>query len=206
MKPLFIVIEGIDGAGKTTQAERLRSFFVDQGDRAVISSEPTDGVIGKLIRQALQAKISLYQQAATFDRQLAYLFAADRHYHLFNDHDGVYALMQRDRTHVIATRYYFSSLAYNSNNSQEYEFVFRLNQDFPNPDLVIYIDLPISVSLQRLSPYEELEIYETEHKLIQVRNNYERIFANYSGKLLRIDGKNSIDLIHTQIVYALQPQ
>lgn len=204
MKPLFIVFEGIDGSGKTTQAERLTSYFVEQGDRAVISSEPTEGVIGKLIRQALQDKGLLYQQGDRFDQQMAYLFAADRHYHLFNEQDGVYQLIQRDRTHVISTRYYFSSLAYNSNNPQEYEFVHGLNRYFPNPDLVIYLDLPVSVSLQRLSQYETLEVYETEQKLIQVRDNYERIFTNYSGKLLRLNGIDEVDLIHAQIVNALQ--
>jgi dTMP kinase len=205
MKPLFIVFEGIDGSGKTTQAERLKSYLIEQGDRAVISAEPTEGVIGKLIRTAMQDKNGLHQQGETFDRQMAYLFAADRHYHLFNDFDGVYSLLQRDRTHVIATRYFFSSLAYNSNNPQEYEFVYGLNQHFPNPDWVIYINLPLSAALQRLSQYDALEVYETEHKLRQVQANYEKMFRNYSGRLLTIDGTKPIDSIHSQIVAALQP-
>lgn len=206
MNPLFIVFEGIDGSGKTTQAESLKSYLIEVGDRAVMSSEPTEGVTGKLIRQALQDKNWLHQQGETFDAQMAYLFAADRHYHLFNELDGVYSLIKRDRTHVIATRYYFSSLAYNSNNPQQYEFVSGLNQYFPNPDWVIYIDLPVSVSLERLSQYDTLEVYETEQKLMQVRENYERMFTHYGGRLLKIDGTDRIDAIHAQIVNALQQQ
>ncbi|MGL5034794.1 MAG: dTMP kinase, partial [Microcystaceae cyanobacterium] len=54
MRPLFIVFEGIDGSGKTTQAEALQSFFIAQGQQAVISPEPSHGFIGQLIRTALQ--------------------------------------------------------------------------------------------------------------------------------------------------------
>ena len=110
MKPLFIVFEGIDGSGKTTQAEQLKCYWINQGDRAVISSEPTEGMIGKLIRKAMQDKLLLNQHGVTFDEQMAYLFAADRHYHLFNELDGVYQLLRSD-IHVLSTRYYFSSLA-----------------------------------------------------------------------------------------------
>jgi dTMP kinase len=200
MKPLFIVFEGIDGSGKSTQAEKLREYFIQQGDRAVISPEPTEGIIGKLIRKAMRDKILLNQQGGTFDEQMAYLFAADRHYHLFNELDGVYALMQRDRTHVISTRYYFSSLAYNTNSPEDYAFISRLNHHFPNPDLVIYLDLSVAIALERLSQCEALEIYETETKLTQVKANYDQIWSQYQGNLLIIDGSMAIDEIHKQVI------
>ncbi|MGK7955608.1 MAG: dTMP kinase, partial [Crocosphaera sp.] len=147
MQSLFIVLEGIDKAGKTTQAELLKDYFTHQGDSAIISSEPTDGVIGKLIRKAMQTQVFMIQDKVKFDEQMAYLFAADRHYHLYNEVDGVYKLIQEDSCHVIATRYYFSSLAYNSNNQEEFNFVYGLNQRFPNPDLVIYLEIPLNVAL-----------------------------------------------------------
>lgn len=200
MKPLFIVLEGIDKAGKSTQAELLKNHFITQGNSAIISSEPTDGVIGKLIREAMQNQIIAIKDKEKFDEQMAYLFAADRHYHLYNDVDGVYKLIQQNKSHVIATRYYFSSLAYNCNNQKEFDFVYGLNQRFPNPDLVIYLDIPLDIALSRLENSAYQEIYETQEKLKKVRENYDQIFHNYQGLLLKLDGTNTRDKIHQEII------
>lgn len=206
MQPLFIVLEGIDKAGKTTQAERLKQYFINQGDSAIISSEPTEGVIGQLIRKAMQNQVFMMKDKAIFDQQMAYLFAADRHYHLYNEVDGVYKLTQQDYFHVIATRYYFSSLAYNSNNQGEFNFVYGLNQRFPNPDVVIYLDIPVDIALSRLENVVYKEVYETKEKLQQVKKNYDNIFQSYDGKIVKIDGKNSVEQIQKEIISYLEKQ
>ncbi len=206
MQPLFIVLEGIDKAGKTTQAEQLKQYLINQGDLAIISSEPTEGVIGKLIREAMQNVVFKINNKAKFDQQMAYLFAADRHYHLYNEVDGVYKLIQQNHSHVIATRYYFSSLAYNSNNQEEFNFVYELNQRFPNPDVVIYLDIPVDIALSRLENAVYKEVYETKEKLQQVKENYDKIFQSYDGKIVTIDGKNSIEQIHKDIISYLEKQ
>lgn len=200
MNPLFIVLEGIDKAGKSTQAELLKDYFIKQKQKVIISSEPTDGPIGKLIREAMQSQIIAIKHQETFDEQMAYLFAADRHYHLYNDVDGVYKLINEEHTHVIATRYYFSSLAYNSNTEKEFNFVSRLNQRFPNPDIVFYLDIALEVAISRLNNASFKEVYETEAKLKQVRQNYENIFQNYQGTILNLDGTEAIETIHQKIV------
>ncbi|MDJ0731444.1 MAG: dTMP kinase [Crocosphaera sp.] len=204
MQPLFIVLEGIDKAGKTTQAELLKRYLINQGDSAIISSEPTEGVIGKLIRKAMQNQVFMIKDKAKFDQQMAYLFAADRHYHLYNEVDGVYKLIKQDHYHVIATRYYFSSLAYNSNNQEEFNFVYGLNKHFPNPDLVIYLDIPLDIALSRLKNALYQEVYETQEKLEQVKENYQEIFQSYNGQILKIDAKNNIEKIHQQIIAYLE--
>ncbi|MDJ0601355.1 MAG: dTMP kinase [Crocosphaera sp.] len=204
MESLFIVLEGIDKAGKTTQAERLKQYLINQGNSAIISSEPTEGVIGQLIRKAMQNQVFVMKDKTKFDQQMAYLFAADRHYHLYNEVDGVYKLIKQDRYHVIATRYYFSSLAYNCNNQEEFNFVYGLNKCFPNPDLVIYLDIPLDIALSRLENSLCKEIYETEEKLQQVKDNYQQIFQSYDGEILKIDGKDSIEQIHQQITAYLE--
>ena len=237
MKKLFIVFEGIDSCGKTTQAELLKNYLIERGEQAVISSEPSNGIIGNIIRQALKQKIifsnanshapefnsgervshsptlkdipadkdsSSIQDTALdnrnlFDEQMAYLFAADRHDHLYNDIDGVYKLI-KDNYHVISTRYYFSSLAYNCDTPEKFAFIQKLNHRFPNPDLTIYIDLPIEVSLLRLQERSSKEIYENKSKLTKVREQYQQIFADYQGKAIAIDGTADIQNIHQQIV------
>ncbi|MEM8778230.1 MAG: dTMP kinase [Cyanobacteria bacterium P01_G01_bin.49] len=200
MKPLFIVLEGIDKAGKSTQAEKLKEYLINCNYQAIISSEPTDGVIGKLLREAMQSQIIAIKDKAKFDEQMAYLFAADRHYHLYNDVDGVYKLIQQNHSYVIATRYYFSSLAYNANTQKEFDFVYGLNKCFPDPDLVIYMDISLELALSRIenSPYQE--VYETKEKLKRVKENYHKIFQSYQGNILKLDGMNTIESIHHQII------
>lgn len=198
-KGLFIVIEGIDSSGKSTQADLLRDYFIATGSKAVISPEPTDGSIGKLIREAMQKRAIFIEDSQRFDEQMAYLFAADRHYHLYNDVDGVFKLINQ-QCNVITTRYYFSSLAYNCRTPEEFKFVSRLNQKFPQPDLVIYIDIPIEVCLERLSERSCREIYENKRKLEKVRQNYQDIFDQYNGLILPIDGVEQEEIIHNKIV------
>ncbi|MEM8719334.1 MAG: dTMP kinase [Cyanobacteria bacterium P01_G01_bin.39] len=201
-KRLFIVFEGIDSSGKTTQAELLKQYFLGINQQAVISPEPSNGIIGNLIRQALKRRIIFSTQQHLFDEQMAYLFAADRHDHLYNEIDGVFKLIQ-DSYHVISTRYYFSSLAYNGNNIEQYNFIKKLNDRFPNPDLTIYLDIPIRVSLARLQERSSTEIYETETKLTKVRQQYQKIFAQYDGRMIEINGTNDAKQIHQQIVQAV---
>jgi dTMP kinase len=204
MKSLFIVFEGIDGAGTSTQADLLKDYFIARNQPAIVSPEPTDGAIGKLIRAAMQNPIFPIQDREKFDEQMAYLFAADRHYHLYNDVDGILKLTQQDNCHVITTRYYFSSLAYNCNTPEEYQFVSQLNARFPQPDLVIYVDLPVGVAIERLSERQQREVYENEEKLINVRTNFIKIFSEYEGKILIIDGQDTIENIHQQIIQSLE--
>ena len=134
-KKLFIVFEGIDSCGKSTQAELLKNYFINQGDRATISPEPSNGVVGNLIRNTLKQRIFFTHNRQKFDEQMAYLFAADRHDHLYNDIDGVFKLIAQG-FQVIVPRYYLSSLAYNSSTREEFQFVSKLNEKFPNPDCV----------------------------------------------------------------------
>ena len=198
-KKLFIVLEGIDSCGKSTQAELLKNYFVSQGDRAVISPEPSNGIIGNLVRNALKKRILFTQDRQKFDEQMAYLFAADRHDHLYNDIDGVFQLMATG-FHVIVPRYYFSSLAYNSSTAEEFSFVSKLNAKFPNPDLLIYLDIPIKTSVDRLKERSLKEVYETEVKLTQVRAKYQQILSQYQDLSLIIDGTQDKKTIYQQIV------
>ena len=202
-KKLFIVFEGIDSSGKSTQADLLKDYFVAVGEQAVISSEPTSGIIGNLIRQALKQRIIFSRDRNLFDRQMAYLFAADRHDHLYNDIDGVFKLMENN-FHVISTRYYFSSLAYNCDTVEQFEFIKKLNDCFPNPDITVYIDIPIEVSLARLQERSLQEIYETKTKLTKVREKYQQIFGEYKGKVIVLDGTQDKDWIHQQIIKFIQ--
>ncbi len=197
-KGYFIVFEGIDGSGSSTQAELLYQYFVENKQQAVLSPEPSSGKIGKLLRDFLSEQKDFATQEL-FDQQMAYLFAADRHHHLYNKIDGVQKIIN-DRTHVITTRYYFSSLAYNAKNKEEYQFVSLLNQQFPPPDLLIYFDIPVDVALDRIKNRSVKEVYETHQKLIQVSDNFQKIIQEYEYPKLIIDATKTTEEIHQQII------
>jgi dTMP kinase len=199
MKNLFIVFEGIDGSGTSTQSNLLKNYFLKKGSNAVLSAEPSSGPVGHLIREGLKKRVVFSENENHFDQQLAYLFAADRHDHLYNDIDGVYKLLG-ERKHVICTRYYFSSLAYHCSNEEDFAFVRGLNAKFPNPDLVIYIDNPVEISIERLQQRTVQDVYENKEKLLAVKENYKKIFSEYQDKLLIVKGNKSVKDIHQEIV------
>lgn len=198
MKNLFIVFEGIDGSGTSSQSNILKDYFVKKGISAVLTEEPSSGPIGNLLRQGLKQRVVFSKDEKRFDQQMAFLFAADRHDHLYNDVDGVFKLLGEGK-HVICTRYYFSSLAYQA-DEDSYELVYDLNKRFPKPDLVIYIDNPVEVSIKRLQQRTVQDVYENKEKLIQVKERYNRIFAEYDGKLIIVNGDQTMEQIHSEIV------
>lgn len=194
----FIVFEGIDGSGTSTQAELLKNFLLDQGISAVTTTEPSSGPIGNMIREGFKKRVLFVENDKLFDEQMAYLFAADRHDHLYNEVDGIFALNNKKIT-TISTRYFFSSLVYHVSSEEEYQFIKTLNAKFPLPDLTIYIDNPIEISLQRISLRAHRDTYENKEKLIKVKNNYEKVFAEFNQNLLIVDGNDSIENIHKKI-------
>lgn len=197
----FIVFEGLDGSGTSTQAELLHSYFSSsQHLPTVLTAEPSDGPIGTMIRQTFKHRIHFASSIKHFDEQMAYLFAADRYDHLYNDIDGVTKLRQAGY-HVICTRYYFSSYAYHCRGPEDFDLVHALNRRFPEPDLVIYIDVPVATSDSRLKTRAIRDSYENEAKLKIVKSNYDKIFSTYTGQFLKVDGTRSIPEVHDAIVY-----
>lgn len=195
----FIVFEGLDGSGTSTQASRLNHYYREAGHAASLTTEPSSGPIGQQIRSAFSGRLQFSANAEIFDRQMAYLFAADRFDHLHNDNDGILNKIKAGTT-IISTRYFFSSYAYHCKSDDDFKQIATLNAAFPDPDFTIYVDVPIKVSLKRLAKRSSLEIYENEKKLIQVKKNYARIFENYKGRLLRVDGTLPEETIHQMIV------
>ncbi|MHC8337637.1 dTMP kinase [Pseudomonas sp. HLT2-19-2] len=192
MRGKFIVLEGIDGSGTSTQSKLLENTLGELGIRCATTCEPSDGPIGNLIRQIFKGRIKMSTGANKninsgdlFDEQMAYLFAADRHDHLYNDIDGIFSMLDKGIS-VICTRYYFSSLAYHCSNENDFNFVQELNKNFPKPDLIIYLDNPVEVSIKRMESRKFKDSYENLKKLTQAKENYKKAISNYQGKTLTI--------------------
>lgn len=198
-KGKFIVFEGLDGSGTSTQSQLLQNALLEKGEKVHLTCEPSPGPIGNMIRQAMQGRILFSQQDEKFDQQMAYLFAADRYDHLNNPVDGVLKLVE-EGFYVISTRYFFSSLAYHVTDRSSSQLVERLNCDFPYPDLLIYLDNPVESSIKRLNARTVLDKYEEENKLRLVSENYQKIVSDYKGQKLILSATDTKENIHSEIL------
>lgn len=206
MRGKFLVFEGIDGSGTSTQSALLQQALQTRGIKCATTCEPSDGPIGNLIRQIFKGRIKVSHGenphrpgGDLFDEQMAYLFAADRHDHLYNEIDGVHQLLERGAT-VICTRYFFSSIAYHCTSESDFNFVYEINKNFPNPDLIIYLDNPTEESLKRIETRKFKDSYENKDKLNQAKNNYRRAIESYAGQVIQVPANDPINVIHEKIL------
>lgn len=172
---MFLVIEGLDGSGKTTQINMLRDRLQGMGEACYLTAEPTELPTGKFIRSILQKEIT------ADPRTVAALYAADRIEHLFHPEEGLLHKLS-EGYHVIASRYYFSSLAYQSEHASP-GWVASLNMMAKRTlpaDITIFLDLEPEVSMQRIRARgEEMELFETEEKLTHVRESFHLAFEHF---------------------------
>lgn len=191
----FWVLEGLDGAGTTTQLKNLENYMFEKGMSVFRTAEPTIYESGLLIRRVLSGQFKVPQSTT------AYLFAADRDNHLNNPEYGIKSHLAKGET-VISDRYFFSSLAYQSIGFS-FEEVQKLNSAFPYPELVLYVDTPVKDCIRRIdSRGNEKEIYEKLDYQTKVHDNYERIFSDLPEgcRLIRVDGRLSREEIFSNLI------
>ena len=198
----FIVFEGIDGAGTTTQQrllkERLQSQFPHIGCHS--TAEPTSGPTGTFLRSVLRGEVQVSPRTA------AYLFAADRQEHLAAT-GGIEELC-RNNTIVISDRYLFSSLAYQSATCGP-ELPRLLNSSFPLPEYLFFFDIEPSQSLKRISGRGVTEIYENLPFLEATAAEYRRVIGEYEAMdtgmtILRLDASESLEKVAANIWSAVE--
>ncbi len=166
---MFVVFEGIDGAGLTTHARLTEKFLRERGYRVLLTKEPTDGLIGGLIRAALRGEWKAEPET------LQLLFAADRCRHVAR----VIAPALKEGYVVISDRYLFSSLAYGSLDC-DYEWLKAVNSRFPLPDVTFVLDLDPEVAVRRIKEDRfAFELFERLEKLAKVREAYLRIAEEF---------------------------
>jgi dTMP kinase len=180
----FVVLEGLDGAGTTTQLGLLRRRFEVEGIAAHCTWEPTDGPVGKVIRAALRGDLRLEP------RTLALLFAADRWEHVHAPGTGIRERVSRGEV-VVSDRYLYSSLAYQG-VEWSFEAVLALHEGFPLPSDVIYLDTPVEVSQQRLAGRGRRDLFDALPLQRRVAEGYERALracAPAGVRVHRVDGQ-----------------
>ena len=201
-KNLFIAFEGIDGSGKSTQVKLLAQKLEQEGHKIYTTCEPTEGPIGKMIREIFNHRMEGDQ------RTIAALFVADRLEHILNKNNGILKMLKDGYT-VITDRYYFSSYAYHSVH-MSMDWVIeanRMSADLLRPDLNLYIDIAPEVSMGRIKKERNsVEMYETLENQKQVHARYAEAFEKQKTleKIISINGDQSPEKIAHQVWEAVK--
>ena len=186
-KGLFIVFEGIDGAGTTTQAKKLVNWLKSIGREAIYTCEPTGYLTGQIIRLVLKGAIKCSQ------RVLALLFAADRVYHLERK---IKPAIEKGII-VVSDRYVLSSLAYQGVDLEE-NWLREINKFAVKPDLTFYLDIEVEEAIKRMGS-KSRDIFENREMLHKIRENYIRIISPKSGVII-LDSSKPVEEVFKQVI------
>lgn len=193
MKGKFIVFEGLDGSGQTTQAKLLAEYLLRLGKRVVLTKEPTlDSEAGRRIRKILDNKEKVSP------KELQELFVEDRRAHVKN---LIIPALNEGKI-VISDRYFFSTIAYGALDLDT-EWLIDLNKDFPFPDIVFLLKVRPEICLERIkSRGQGFKLFEELEKLKKIWETY-KILPQRFNNVYMIDGEQTIPKVHKDIIRVL---
>lgn len=197
----FIVIEGIDGAGKTTQANLLGQALATAGVRMQLTREPSDGTIGTLIRGILAGDGHVDEQT------LALLYAADRLDHVTRPGDGIVAALA-DGIVVISDRYCLSSFAYHAHvaSSDWIEAINAAALRAALPDLTVFLEVSPEVAFLRLRGRSHRDRYEHNEMIRVVHAAYARALQRHGERhhVVLVPGEGAIEAVHASVMASVR--
>jgi dTMP kinase len=186
----LLVIEGIDGAGKSTQARRLHEQLSGEGFDSLTLFEPTDGPYGRRIRELAVSG----REGIGADEELD-LFLKDREQ---NVRDNIGPALDANRI-VILDRYYFSTIAYQGARGLDPERLREMNEKIaPVPDLLLYIQIPLEIVEQRIKRGrgDSPNLFEELDYLAKVKALFDQMDFPY---LHTVDGTQSEDAVFADL-------
>jgi dTMP kinase len=193
----LLVLEGIDGSGKTTQARMLFDEMLRRGNgNVVLTAEPTNNGLGKIIRNELK------EQGETIDPLTVQLiFTADRAQHVYNIIEPRLA----NGSTVICDRYYYSTAAYAYALGLDMEELLRVNSVlFPKPAATVILDVPIKTARERIEKRNNKpDRFENTEMQKKVREGYIKLAKAPKlrwGEVRVIDADSSSDEVHKKIM------
>ena len=186
----FIVVEGLDGSGKSAQVDLLISYLKNNGKDVVVTKEPTtESEAGRKIKQALRKEITIDPFG------LQELYVQDRREHLENK--VIPAL--REGKFVVSSRYAFSTFAYGYADDLNVNLLMKMNNNFLLPDLTIIVDVSPESCVQRIEGRgEPKELFEQKEKLTKVNEIYKSIPEMFENVVM-INGERSIEQVFEDI-------
>jgi len=182
-KGKFIVFDGLDGSGQSTQSGLLRDFLLEKGFEVILTKEPTmDSEAGRKIRKVLDKKLSIGS------KELQELFTQDRKEHLENT---VIPALKQGKI-VISDRYFFSSFAYGVANGLDLEWLIEINNSFLLPDIIFLLEVKPEVCIKRIEGRGlEKTLFEKKKKLEKTWETYKILPDRFENAYL-LDGERSI--------------
>lgn len=186
-KGKLIAIEGIDGAGKTTQAKELVKRLNKAGYNASYSKEPTEDVIGQFIREKiLSGKLDMSPLA------LQYLFNADRAMHM----EKIEKLLERGMV-IVMDRYFWSSVAYGMKDIKRPKEWFytafsmlSFYHQFIVPDATYFLKISKATAVARMNKSKKHgEVYDNEESLKSIEKNYDKLLKEFPENFTIIDAE-----------------
>lgn len=194
-KGILIIFEGIDGAGKSTQAQMLYEALARKGYPALITKEPTAGPYGQKIREIARKG----REGITAEEEHQ-LFLEDRREHVKN----LLAPALADGKIVISDRYYFSNIAYQGALGLSPEKIREDNEKIaPRPDLIFLLEIqpPQGINRIRVSRPEANNLgYEQEAYLVRVKKIFDHM---EDPSLVRLDARRDMETLHQEILGVL---
>lgn len=186
----FIVFEGLDGSGQTTQAGLLRDLLQKSGFKVVLTKEPTlDSEAGKKIRQALDKVIRVEPGL------LQELFVQDRKEHLEN---LVIPALKEGKI-VISDRYFFSTFAFGVSDGLDLQWLIKLNDGFLLPDMSFILKVNPQTCIKRIEHRGEgKKLFEREKKLVKVWQTY-KILPDIFRNVCMINGEKPIGEVFAEV-------
>jgi dTMP kinase len=189
----FIVFEGIDGSGQTTQVNLLEEFLKNKGFKVLKTKEPTkNSPVSKKIQDVLAKKEKISPE------KLQKLFSKDRKWHL----KKVIIPALKKGEIVISDRYFFSTFSYGMSEGVELKKLLSFNKKFLLPDLVFFLDVSPEIALRRVENRGiEKSFFEEKEKLEKIYLNYKKIFEKFKEltKIYFINGERSIEEVFSEI-------
>jgi dTMP kinase len=197
-RPLFIVLEGIDGSGTTTQLGRLVTHLQGRGRRVHATREPSTGPVGRLLREILVGGHRVPDGSPADGLATALLFAADRRDHLRREIEPALAA----GIDVVSDRYLLSSLAYQAQEADR-DWVATLAREVREPDLTLLLDVPVSVAANRRRAAGRIdERYDADEVQEQVARRYRELVVT-TARAGTIDARGSVEEVAAAIARAV---
>ncbi|MBE6487741.1 MAG: dTMP kinase [Methanosphaera stadtmanae] len=184
---MYIVLEGIDGTGKSTQTKLLQEHLLKEGYQVETVVEPTKSEIGKLIRVQLKNEESTQD---TNQQILALLFAADR----LTLKDRILEVKGDKTKFILSDRSFYSSIAYQDNPNIDMQWLRKVNDYTPQPDMMILLDLDEDEAIKRC---DETEVFETKEFLRRTRQKYLKFLEEENT--YKIDASQIVEQVHEDI-------
>ncbi len=186
----LVVLEGIDGCGKSSVAKLLAEAV---GKRAVLTREPTDSWIGKAVKRGDRGKISAYTDAL--------LFMADRAKHTEQMREWI-----AKGKLVVCDRYYHSTVAYQAAylkgrfDGDPFEWLLESNLRISiRPDLTVLLDITPEVGMERIQGRKRFSRFEKLEFLREVRRNYLRL-ARVDRSIVKVNGARDLDTVAAEVI------